>query len=138
MGESSRSSRTSGLACSFGTVYLCALMGAPTGDKVSEFVKKRSPCRQYGRATFVIIGILCAESYSADSDVGSEGRRTCLFRGTDLRGAVGYRDSTKLLGTVHPQIQHVQSLHSMITFISSRRHAWLKSCKAQDCTSLCL
>ena len=34
------------------------------------------------------------------------------------------------------QIQHVQSC-TQHNHISSREHAWLKSCKAEDCTSLC-
>ena len=41
-----------------------------------------------------------------------------------------------MLWTVHPQIQHAQCF-AQHDHISSREHAWLKSCKAQDCTYLC-
>ena len=36
--------------------------------------------------------------------------------------------------TAHPQTHHVQS--GTACHVSSREHAWLKSCKAQDCTLL--
>ena len=43
--------------------------------------------------------------------------------------------AASVMWTVHPQIQHIQSCTA--DHISSREHAWLKSCKAQDCTPLC-